>query len=282
MNAIEIKNVYKSFEKFKLDNITLNLPSGCVMGLIGENGAGKSTLIELVTGIKIADSGKIAVLGTDNRSNLFTETKEKIGVVLSRHWFYSSITAKKLNKIMQGFYREWNEDLFFDYIRRFNIDLKQKFKHYSKGMKAKLEIAVALSHKAKLLIFDEPMSGLDPVARDEFIDIINDYTKTEDTSVLISSHLLTDLEKMCDYITYISDGKLVCCEEKDELCERYIKVKCSEEELQEIDSNKIIGIRKTEFGIEALAERTAVHTEIHSEKASIEDIMIYVSKMEGD
>lgn len=288
MNSLEVKNICKSYrdfksnkkkyEVFKLNNISLTLPSGCVMGLIGGNGAGKSSLIKLICGIANADSGEISVLGTDNKSREFVLTKQDIGVVLDYPCFPERFTAKDINRVMRRMYKKWNENLFFRFIR--NFDLNMKFQNYSKGMKAVLPIAVAMSHDAKLLIMDEPMSGLDPVVRDEILDAINQYTMDESHSVLISSHILTDLEKICDYIAYISDGELKFCEEKDSLLDRLVIVKCSMEELREIDGSRVVGMRKSDFGTEALVYRDAVREGMYCEKASIEDIVIYMAKGE--
>ncbi|MCH5212383.1 MAG: ABC transporter ATP-binding protein [Oscillospiraceae bacterium] len=282
MNALEVKNICKSYKKtkraqgFDLKNISLSLPSGCVMGLIGENGAGKSTLIKLICGIAHADNGEITVLGTDNKSKEFTLTKQDIGVVLDYPCFPNKFTANDINRIMRRTYTEWDENIFFKCLG--TIDINLRYDRYSKGMKALLPIAIAMSHNAKLLIMDEPTSGLDPVVRDEILDMINDFTREENHSVLISSHILSDLEKICDYIAYISHGELKFCEEKDAMLDKLVIAKCGEDELNAIDSSKIIGVRKTGFGTEALVYRDAVANSIHCEKATIEDIMIYTAK----
>lgn len=286
MNALEVKNICKGYKgtkgykDFKLDNVSLSLPQGCVMGLIGENGAGKSTLIKLITGIANADSGTIAVLGTDNRSKAFTLTKQDIGVVLDYPCFPQTFTAKDINKIMSRTYKNWREDLYFDYLAKFNIDANKKFKDYSKGMKMKLPFAVALAHDAKLLILDEATSGLDPIARDEMLDIINDFTRDETHSALISSHILSDLEKVCDYIAYISNGRLILCEEKDRMLDSLVVVKCGVDELSRLDRSRVVGVRKSEFGAAALVYRDIVPKGMYAEKAAIEDIMLYMTKGE--
>ncbi len=282
MNALEVKNIYKSYKKtkraegFELKNISFSLPSGCVMGLIGENGAGKSTLIKLICGIARADGGEITVLGTENTSRKFTFTKRDMGVVLDYPCFPTKFTANDINRIMRRAYTDWNENIFFKCLGTIDTDLK--YGSYSKGMKALLPIAVAMSHNAKLLIMDEPTSGLDPIVRDEILDMINEFTREENRSVLISSHILSDLEKACDYIAYISRGELKFCEEKDDMLDKLVIVKCGEDELNVIDRRKVIGVRKSDFGIEALAYRNAVTGGIHCEKATIEDIMIYTAK----
>lgn len=282
MNAIEIKNVCKRYKRdmdFNLKDITLALPEGCVMGLIGENGAGKSTLMRLILGMLHADSGEISVLNCDVKTPSFTDIRNDLGVVFDKA-FPDRFTAQNVNRIMKRAYRSWNEALFFDYLKNFNIDKKKSIQELSKGMRMKLIIVAALSHDARLLILDEPTSGLDPVARDEILDIINDFTMDEKRSVLISSHILSDLEKVCDYIAYMSNGRLLFCEEKDELLDKLAVVKCSRDELGNIERHKIIGVRETEFGAEALVYRDAVPEGMYCERAAIEDIMIFTAKGE--
>lgn len=278
MNAVEIKNVSKHYKGFTLSNITMNIPTGSIVGLIGENGAGKSTLIKLITGIAHCDSGSISVLGTDNRTPEFTETKQDMGIVLDYPCFPDRFTAKDINRIMKAMYKNWNEEHFFSFTK--NFDKSMKYKNYSKGMRAVLRIAAAMSHNARLLIMDEPTSGLDPVVRDEILDIISHTTIDERNSVLISSHILNDLEKICDYIAYIHNGKLKFFEEKDSLCEKLVVVNCIETDLCEIPSAAVIGIRKSDYGIEALIERAAVIDGMRFRKSTIEDIMVYTARGE--
>ena len=282
MNAIEIKNVCKQYKHnmdFDLKDITLALPEGCVMGLIGENGAGKSTLMRLILGMLHADSGELSVLDCDVKSNRFTDIKNDLGVVFDKA-FPDSFTAQNVNLIMKHAYKRWDAALFFDYLKKFNIDKKKKIQELSMGMKMKLTISAALSHDARLLILDEPTSGLDPVARDEILDIINDFTMDESRSVLISSHILSDLEKVCDYIAYLSHGRLLFCEEKDELLDKLAVVKCGKDELEGIERQKVIGVRETGFGAEALVYRDAVPEDMYCERAAIEDVMIFTAKGE--
>lgn len=280
MNAVEIKNVCKSYKKFKLDHVSLTLPSGSIIGLIGENGAGKSTLISLMTGAALCDSGSVEIFGTDNSSENFTQVKQDIGVVLDQQSFPDAFSAKNVNALMKQIYNNWHEDKFFGYIESFGIDRSQKFKNYSRGMRMKLPIAVALSHDARLLIMDEPTSGLDPVVRDEILDIIRDFTIDEDHSVIISSHILSDLEKICDYIAYLHKGVLKFCEEKDALCESMAVVTCSAEDIREIPDNNIIGMRRSDYGVEAMIKRKALIDGMRSRRASIEDIMLYTARGE--
>ena len=243
MNALEIKNLSKAYKGFKLDNISLTLPKGCIMGLIGENGAGKSTTIKLILDTIKRDNGIIKVLGEDNLIN-FKERKEDIGVVLDQAYFPESFTVKQVNLVMKNTYKRWNQDLFFMYVQKLSLPQDKAFKDFSRGMKMKLAISVALSHEAKLLILDEATSGLDPIARDEILNILYDFTRQDDHSILISSHIVSDLEKLCDYIAFIHKGKLLFCEEKDKLLEKYGLLKCNKADFEVIDPKAVHGVRK--------------------------------------
>jgi len=277
MNALEIKNLSKTYKGFKLDNINLTLPNGCIMGLIGENGAGKTTTIKLILDTVKRDSGTIEVLGEDNLNN-FKEIKEDIGVVLDQAYFPESFTVKQVNLLMKNTYKRWNQDTFFAYVEKLSLPKDKAFKDFSRGMKMKLAICVALSHEAKLLILDEATSGLDPIARDEILNILYDFTRDEDHSILISSHIVSDLEKLCDYIAFIHKGKLLFCEEKDKLLEKYGVLKCSEEDFKVIDPKAVHGVRRNNYCIEALVETSMIPSSISVERASIEDIIVFIAK----
>jgi len=277
MNALEIKNLSKTYKGFKLDNISLTLPKGCIMGLIGENGAGKTTTIKLILDTIKRDSGTIEVLGEDNLNN-FKERKEDIGVVLDQAYFPESFTVKQVNLVMKNTYKRWNEDVFFTYVQKLSLPKDKAFKDFSRGMKMKLAICVALSHEAKLLILDEATSGLDPIARDEILNILYDFTRDDDHSILISSHILSDLEKLCDYIAFIHKGRLLFCEEKDILLEKYGILKCSETDFEAIDPKAVYGLRKNKYCIEALVETSMIPSSMPVDRASIEDIIIFLAK----
>ena len=220
-NALELQNVSKSFKGFEMKDMTFSLPEGCILGLVGKNGAGKSTTIRLIMDMIHKDSGTIDVLGKNIEED-FTETKQDIGVVLDEPSFPEYVTADQMNNIMKNIYRNWDEKRYYELIDQFELPKwKKQFKNYSKGMKMKLAIAVAFSHHAKLLILDEPTSGLDPFMRDEILDILYEFTREEDQSVLISSHIVSDLERLCDYIAYIDQGSLKLYEEKDCRIEQY-------------------------------------------------------------
>lgn len=280
MNAVEIKNVTQKFKTFTLDNISFNLPQGSIVGLVGENGAGKSTLIKLIMNAMNRDEGEITVLGCDNKSREFVNVKQDIGVVLDEAFFPEMITIKQINKIMKYTYINWNEKVFFDYIDKFNLRSKKKFKDFSRGMKMKLAIAAALSHNPKLLILDEATSGLDPMVRDEILDVFNDFTRDETHSILISSHIVSDLEKICDYIAFIHKGRLVMCEEKDKLLEEYAIIKMSKDDFSAIPVYAVKSKKEGKFGVEALVAKSKISSAFVTEHTNLEDIILFLAKGE--
>ena len=278
MNAIELTNVSKSYKGFSLNNINFAVPQGTIMGLVGENGAGKSTAIKLIMNAIKRDSGTITVLGTDNTSKDFTLTKQDIGIVLDEAGFHDIFKVKDINKIMKAIYKNWNTEQFYAYLERFSIPLNKKIKAFSRGMKMKLAISVALSHEAKLLILDEPTSGLDPMIRDEILDVFSEFTRDENHSVLISSHIISDLEKICDYITFIHKGELVLCEEKDKLLDEYAVLKIEEKDFESIPECAIVRKKKTAFGYELLVKKNNINNSFTTEKTNLEDIVLFMAK----
>ena len=278
MNAIEIKGLEKRYEGFRLGSFDLTLPSGCIMGLVGENGAGKSTTIKLIMNAIGRDAGEISVLGVDNRSAEFRDVKEDIGVVLDEAYFPEVMSARNVGKVMALTYKNWDAAAFEGYLKKFSLAPDKIFKDYSRGMRMKLAIAAALSHGAKLLILDEATSGLDPMARDELLDIFNDFTRDENCSILLSSHIVSDLEKICDYIAFLHRGRLVLCEEKDRLLEEYALVRLPEERLSELSEESIISRRASSYGTEALVLRGGIPAAIPTEHTSLEDIILFMAK----
>lgn len=274
MNAIEIKNLSKFYRGFSLENLNLTLPGGCILGLVGENGAGKSTTIRMILGLTRPDSGEITVFGKKMDQAL----KQDIGVVLDEPGYPACMNARQIGKMLAGIYRGWEKDTFAGYMTKLNIPENKPFKDFSKGMKMKLCLAAALSHGAKLLILDEATSGLDPVVRDELLDIFNDFTRDEGNSVLISSHIVSDLEKICDYIAFLHRGKLMLCREKDELLNEYAFVQGAPEE---IDGLRPIGRRDGRFGTEAIVRRTVVPAGMKTSPISIEELFVFMVKEEG-
>ena len=274
MNAIEINNLTKSYKGFRLDGLSLSLPSGCIMGLIGENGAGKSTAIKSILGIVRPDSGGIKVFGHE----ISTEDKSDIGVVLDDVGIPESFNVKDVNRIMKNTYTSWDEAQYNNYIKGFRLPEKKKFKEFSKGMKMKLGIAIALSHDAKLLILDEPTSGLDPLVRDEIVDILHDFTRDENHSILISSHIVSDLEKLCDYIAFIHNGRLMLCEEKDILLEQYGFVNITEKQLSTLDPSAVKGKKISPYGVQAIVDRFNIPSGFDIKPITIEELFVFMSK----
>lgn len=278
MNAIEIKGLEKRYDGFQLGSFDLTLPSGCIMGLVGENGAGKSTTIKLIMNAIGRDAGEISVLGVDNRSAGFRDVKEDIGVVLDEAYFPGVMSARNVGKVMALTYKNWDAAAFEGYLKKFSLAPDKIFKDYSRGMRMKLAIAAALSHGAKLLILDEATSGLDPMARDELLDIFNDFTRDENCSILLSSHIVSDLEKICDYIAFLHRGRLVLCEEKDRLLEEYALVRLPKERLSELSEESIISRRASGYATEALVLRGGIPAAIPTEHTSLEDIILFLAK----
>ncbi|MBU5425265.1 ABC transporter ATP-binding protein [Tissierella pigra] len=276
---LEIKNVSKKFEKFKLNDISFNLESGYIMGFIGPNGAGKSTTIKLIMNLLKKDSGEIKIFGKDH-IDFEREVKNRIGFVYDESYFYEDLTIKQMKNIIAPFYKEWDEKLFNKYIKDFNLDYTQKIKKLSKGMKMKFSLATALSHNADLIIMDEPTSGLDPIFRREILDILYSVIQDENKSIFFSTHITTDLEKVADYITFINNGEIVFSKSKDEVLESYGVVKGGKDLLDGDTRKEFIGIRETNVGFEGLAEnpqrlKKIFGSEILIERPTLEDIMIY-------
>ena len=279
MNAIELSHINKSFGDFAIRNLDLTVPSGTICGLVGENGAGKSTTIRLLMGALRPDSGTASVLGTDVSSPEFREVKEDVGVVLDEAYFPESLNAVQVGKIMAATYCRWDQKLYDGYLKRFDLPVSKPFKDFSRGMRMKLAIAVALSHSPKLLVLDEATAGLDPIVRDEVLDIFNEFTREEDHSILISSHILSDLEKLCDYIAFIHKGALLFCEEKDRLLEEYGIFEDSKENLDCLRPEAIVAREETRYGgVRALVKRDRAPAGLRMEKPSIEDIVLFLVK----
>ena len=274
MNALEIRSLQKHRKGFSLDGINLTLPAGCIMGLIGENGAGKTTTIKLMLDMIRKDGGTVRILGKDSAEI----SKEDIGVVLDEVGLPTCLTACQVDKIMSKAYTQWSSDEFFAYLKRLSVPENKAFSALSRGMKMKLGIACALSHKAKLLILDEATSGLDPAGRDEVIDILLDFTRDEEHSVLISSHIVSDLEKICDYIAFLHKGRLMLCEEKDRLYEQYGIIRCDEKTLSAIEPSAVIGKRVSAFGVEAIVRRDTVPEGVSIAPVGIEELFIFMVK----
>ena len=277
MNAIEINGLTKAYPGFELSNVSLTLPSGCIMGLVGENGAGKSTTIKLILGMGKADSGEITVLGRP----ISSDVKQDIGVVLDEAGYPGEMNARQIGRVMRSAYRNWDGDAFDRYLEKLSVPDRKPFRDFSRGMKMKLSIAVALSHGARLLILDEATSGLDPVVRDELLDVFNDFTRDSGNSVLISSHIVSDLEKICDYIAFLHRGRLMLCQEKDVLKEQYLFVHGTAEEIDCFAPADVIGRKDGRFGTEAIVRRSAVKPGMKTGPVSIEELFVFMAKEEN-
>ena len=277
MNALEIKNLTKSYRDFTLDNLNLTLPNGCILGLIGENGAGKSTTIKLILDIIHKDSGTITLLGHDSE-HIPLQAKEDIGVVLDEVGFPECLTAKQADNIMKYTFSRWDSAMYRQLLVKLSIPENKPFSDFSRGMKMKLGIAVALSHHPKLLLLDEATSGLDPVVRDEVVDMFSEFTRDESHSILISSHIVSDLEKCCDYIAFLHRGKLILCEEKDVLLASYGIVNLTPVQLAELPSSSILHQKNTGYGIQALVKRDAIPVDISISPVTIEELFVQLVK----
>ena len=279
MNAFEIKDLKLKNASFEFGEMTLTLPGGCIMGLVGENGAGKTTLIYLLLDIFHKDSGSITILGKESHKDL-SLTKQEIGVVTDEVGIPGCMTAKQVGKMMKHTFSHWNDAEYTRLLQKLSIPENTAFERFSRGMKTKLGIAIALSHNAKLLILDEPMNGLDPIARDEVLTLLYEFTRDETHSVLISSHLVGDLEKLCDYIAFLHKGKLLLCEEKDALLEEYGMIHCSAEELSAMDQNTVKYKRETPYGMDVIMVRREIPSEYTVTPITIEELFVFMAKEE--
>lgn len=275
--AFEIINLNKAYKGFALQNINLSLPKGYIMGFVGANGAGKSTTMGCLMGMIKPDSGSIKIFDKDIK-NITAADKEKIGVVMDGCPFAEVLNIKDIRRIVSSIYRTFDKAKFDSLIGRFSLPENKPVKDFSTGMRAKLNIAVALSHNAQLLVLDEATSGLDPVVRDEILDILQDFVCDEEHSILISSHITSDLEKICDYIAFIKNGQIVFVENKDDLKEKYALIHCTKQQFESVDTAAVVGVKHTEYNVTALVLKEAVKDGFVAEKPSIEDIMLYSVK----
>ena len=277
-NVIELKNVVKDYGDFKLDHISFAVPEGSVCGFIGQNGAGKTTTINLILDIINRDEGEISLFGKPVDQD-HAYVREDVGVVFDEMGFHEFMTAKDINIMMKNIYKNWDEVAFFDYLKKFSLPSKKKCGAFSRGMRMKLQIAVAMSHKAKLLIMDEPTSGLDPIVRNEMIGIFRDFVVEEDHTILLSSHITGDLEKIADEVVFIEGGKIVFSGNKDEILEKHGILKCKKEEASKVSEALIVGVEKEAYSTSILVnDRQAaakLYPDMVIEEAALEDIMIY-------
>lgn len=280
MKAIEIKNLNKDYKDFKLKDISFNVEEGSIMGLIGENGAGKTTIIKSILSIS-KYTGEILVFG----ENLNVENKQYINAVLDDVFLSEYLNAKEIDKILSGIYKNWDSKYYFELLEKFEIKPNQMMKDFSKGMKVKLKIATALSSKPRLLILDEPTAGLDPVVRDEILEILLEFVEDEKNSILISSHITTDLEKIADYITYIEDGEVLFSKDKYELIENFGILRCTKEDFNLIDSSYIERYKVNKYNTEALIKDIEKfknsYPNLVVDKLELDEMMVFYAKGES-
>lgn len=282
MNAIELRHVNRKLGSFAIQDLSLTVPAGTICGLIGENGAGKSTTIRLLMNAVRPDSGEVRLLGAEAGTPEFDEAKEDVGVVLDEAYFPEMLTAAQVGKVMAVTYRRWDQARYEGFLKRFDLPEKKRFKEFSRGMKMKLAISAALSHAPKLLVLDEATSGLDPIARDEVLEIFNEFTREEDHSILISSHILSDLEKLCDYIAFLHKGRLLFCDEKDRLLEHYGIFTGTTEQADSLDPEAVVGRESSGYGgVRALVWRGGVPESLELERPSVEDVILFMVKGAG-
>lgn len=283
-NAIEVKGVTKKYDGFTLDNVSFAVPKGSIMGFIGQNGAGKSTTINSILNIISIDDGEINILGMDHKKDE-KAIKDRIAVVFDELPFYGGFNAKDMSLIFEGIYSNWDKEEYMRYLEQFQLPLKKKIGDFSKGMKMKLQIACALSHNAELLIMDEPTSGLDPIVRDEILRIFMKYLEDGERSILMSSHITSDLEKIADCITFIDKGKLLLSGYKDEILETHGVIKCSKEQYEAMDKADIVSARINSYGVEVMvSDREAMsykYSDLILDPTSLEEIMLFYVNREG-
>lgn len=283
MNVLEIKDLCKKYDGFELKKINLNIPESSIVGLIGENGAGKTTLIKSILNLISIDQGEIKIFGLDNIKDE-AKIKQDIGVVLDDSFLSEYLNPNDINKIMKSLYNTWDEKKYFKYIDSFKLPREKISKEYSSGMKMKLKIAVAISHSPKFLILDEATSGLDPIARSEIIDLLNEFVKNEKCSILISTHITSDLEHIADSIVFINNGNIILNKTRQEMLNNYGIVRCSEEEFKKIDKKDYIKFKKDRYEYSLLIENQKDFKKKYKikmiEKPSLEDIMLLMIKGE--
>lgn len=277
---LSIRGLSKRYMNFSVEDVTFNVPDGTVVGLIGENGAGKSTIIKSVLGAVHPDGGEILVDGMP-LDKLDRRGRQKISFVLDDMGLPMELTLSMLDKVLANIFEKWDSAKFKSLVQKFGLPEKKMLKEFSKGMKMKATIAVALSYESNLLILDEPTSGLDPVVRDDILEMIYDYNRQNGRAALISSHITTDLEKICDYIVYIHGGKVIFNEEKDELLSRYAIYSTDEKQLAELDKTAVVKVLHRDYGVDILASKEKMPQDFEYRPVSLDDIMLFYSKGES-
>lgn len=277
---LSIKGLNKHYTNFEMNGVSFDIPEGTVVGLIGENGAGKSTVIKSILGTVHPDGGQIIFDGKPI-DRLSKAEKQKISFVLDDMGLPLELSMSMLDKVLSNVFEKWDSAKFRQLLQQFGLPEKKLLKEFSRGMKMKAAIAVALSYDSRLLILDEPTSGLDPVIRDEILEMIYDYNRHEGHAALISSHITTDLEKICDYIVYLHNGRVVFNEEKDELLAKYAVYSVDKIQLEELDKTAVVKILRREYGVDVLAIKQKMPSDFDFKPVSLDDIMLFYSKGEN-
>jgi len=280
-NVIEIKNLTKDYGDFKLDNISFNVSMGSICGFVGQNGAGKTTTIQLLMDVIKRNSGEIKVFGEEVDGNF--ALKENIGIVYDEMGFHDFMKPTEISKMMSLIYKNWDEEIFFGLLKKLGLPANKKCGSFSRGMRMKLQIAVAMSHHAKLLVMDEPTSGLDPIVRSEILSLFQDFVIDEEHSILLSSHITSDLERIADEIVFINAGKIILAGQKDEILEKHGILKCKKSDVEKIDKEDIISKMGSAYGVDVFVGNRAKcekkYPDIPMESATLDEIMVfYVAK----
>ncbi|PID22375.1 sodium ABC transporter ATP-binding protein [Sporosarcina sp. P3] len=282
-NIVEVRDLTKQFKGFTLNNLNFDIKKGFITGFIGANGAGKTTTIRCLMDLIRADRGEIRVFGESHKRHT-VEIKERIGFVYDADFYYEDLTIEKNKRILAPFYSKWDDELFYSYLRKFQLNTAQRLKHLSKGMRMKFSLAMALSHHPDLIIMDEPTAGLDPIVRRELLDMMQDLIQDEEKAIFFSTHITTDLEKIADFIVFIHHGQIIFQGEKDEFTERYVVVKGTVDQRTLLDGLPAIGLRTTDVGFDCLADTAEIPidrlTSLLIEKPTLEDIMYYTGRRE--
>ena len=283
-NVIEVEGLCKRYDGFAIENLNLSIPQGGIMGFIGANGAGKTTTIYSILNVIPVDAGRIQIFGKEYKKDE-QEIKQDIGVVFDEMGYHEIMTPLQISRMMKSIYHNWSEMEFAKYLDRFGLPYKKRCGTFSRGMRMKLQIAVALSHGAKLLIMDEPTSGLDPVVRNEMLDIFQEFVEEEDHTILLSSHIIEDLERIADEIAFIDKGRILLADNKDVILEQHAILKGKKQDISKIRSEDMVGVKRSAYGVEILVQDAPAcrrrYPEFLCEPASLEDIMLYYVSREG-
>jgi ABC-2 type transport system ATP-binding protein len=275
--AIACSQLVKQYGRFSLELSDFHVQKGTVHGLVGANGSGKTTTLKLLLGLLRKDGGDCVVLGSENIGSE-NRLREQIGFMIEEASVPSLLNPKQLGRVLSHCYSGWDAVQFGNLLDAFHLDADKPYHKCSRGMKVKIQLAIALSHQASLLILDEPTSGLDPSARDEIVTMLSEYSRRSDRTILISSHITSDLEKLCDYVTFLEMGKIRFTQEKDTLLDEYRLVQTTHARLADFDRSAILGKRENAFNVELLMQRKHIPDFAQSQRCTLEDVIILLSK----